>query len=321
MGKRDESSLIDELLKVLKNIGLNAYWLLAASSLAAQEVAVKKKLDELGVPYGEEDFQAIAEKLTNAMKERKIAVPEILLSISRSYRHIRAKIMHMPQARLDLEEAKAIFYNTEALIRTLFKEESSLEISEFIQSISKSSLRESLDKFGTFNAEKKRWIIEGILDKFLEEDKINECFLKFLKESIKFESGDLQVKFLDILINRTLVAPLFIREKLLRIIAELTELGSIKEFLKEGGRIEQLIRAFEASDSFEEAAVNAAILLNLSSFLNEEQVNRIVDASLSNDQIRHSWGAKHKLERILILHKDKIQENKLRKFYEASKEL
>jgi hypothetical protein len=154
MGKRDESSLIDELLKVLKNIGLNAYWLLAASSLAAQEVAVKKKLDELGVPYGEGDFQAIAEKLTNAMKERKIAVPEILLSISRSYRHIRAKIMHVPQARLDLDEAKAILYNTDALIRTLFKV-NPLEISEFIQSISKSSLRESLDKFGTFNAEKK----------------------------------------------------------------------------------------------------------------------------------------------------------------------
>jgi hypothetical protein len=117
-----------------------------------------------------------------------------------------------------------------------------------------------------------------------------------------------------------LVAPLFIREKLLRIIAELTELGSIKKFLKEGGRIEQLIRAFEASDSFEEAAVNAAILLNLSSFLNEEQVNRIVDASLSNDQIHHSRGAKYNLKRILILHKDKIQEDKLRKLYEAFKE-
>lgn len=101
------------LLELLKDIGLDVNWLIAVASLSAQEIAIKRKLNELVASYGEEDFQTLASKLVKIMEERKMEVPHIiLLSVARSYRHIRAKVLHDPhKTRLSIEEAKAIFNN------------------------------------------------------------------------------------------------------------------------------------------------------------------------------------------------------------------
>jgi len=74
MTRVDEISSVEEkvnnLLNVLKDIGLDFNWLLGIVSLSAQEIAIKKKLDELGESYGEEDFQKLADKLIKSMEER-----------------------------------------------------------------------------------------------------------------------------------------------------------------------------------------------------------------------------------------------------------
>ena len=57
------------------------------------------------------------------MEERGIDVPHILLSIARSYRHIRAKIMHDPhKTRLNTEESKAIFRNNGSFYKVIIQE-------------------------------------------------------------------------------------------------------------------------------------------------------------------------------------------------------
>ena len=60
-----------ELLDVLKDLGLDLNWIIAVAALSAQEIAIKRKLDELGEPYGERDFQKLANNLTNAMKTKE----------------------------------------------------------------------------------------------------------------------------------------------------------------------------------------------------------------------------------------------------------
>ena len=112
---------LNNLLEVLKSIDLDFNWLLALTSLSAQEIVIKRKLESLGESYDEQDFQMLAEKLIKTMESRGIEPPHILLSIVRADRHIRAKIIHDPhKTRLNAAEANAIFTNTVALINTLF---------------------------------------------------------------------------------------------------------------------------------------------------------------------------------------------------------
>lgn len=313
----EKSRKLNNLLKILRDIDLDFNWLMAVTTLCAQEVAVKKKLDELGESYEGEDFQKIAERLIDTMKKRELEESEILLSISRAYRHIRAKVIHAPhKTRLNQEEADAIFYNTEALVRTLFKKDiSQPDIHKFIESID--NLDGALKKFSGFSIEAKKQIFEEILNRISlmswDELKANEALFEFLKVALKTEpSNSVKVELFDILLRRTLVSGSFFdRERLLRIIAEFTRLSSIRNFIKEKVYINQFLVEFEMSDSFAVAAANAEIVLNLSPLLDGEQINRIVEASLSNDQILFSYGARSSLKRFLAMHKDRINKDKL----------
>ncbi len=260
---------LSDLLDVLKVIGLNESWLLAVVSLSAQEVAVKKKLDELSLSYNEEDFQKIAEKLIRGMKEQQLDAPEILLSISRSYRPIRAKIIHAPhKTRLSQEEAVAIFSNTEALVRTLFKRDTRFDVSKFIQSIDKLPLEEMLKSFSVFDGETKKLIFDAILDKISllksNELEANKYLFEFLKSALKIESdSSMQKELFSILLNRTLITEHYgIRINLLNIITELTKISLIKNFIKEKGYIEQLIAEFEMSGSFDIASARDFLLFS-----------------------------------------------------------
>lgn len=321
----EKSRKLNGLLELLKSLNLDFNWLMAVASLSAQEIAIKKKLDELGVSYGEEDFQKLVKKLIDSMEKRELEVPHILLSVARSYRHIRAKILHRPRKiRLSAEEADAIFYNTEALIRTLFKEPvSSIDISKFIDSINKLSVDRMVKEFHAFSKEIKKQIFEAILDKLSllkwDEIRANEGLFEFLRAALKVESNiTLRNELFDILLTRTLIGmPFLAKEKLLTIIAEFTRLSSIREFIRENKRINQIITEFEMSNSFAMAAINAEIILNLASLLDKEQVNRVIDAALSNDQIFYSWGARSSLRKFLSIHRDRVPEEKADKLLKS----
>ena len=185
----DTDQKVDNLLKVLKGTNLDFNWILAVTSLSAQEIAIKRKLDELGESYGEEDFQKLAEKLVDVMRREGIRTPEILLSIARSYRHVRAKVMHNPhKTKLTSEEAHAIFYNTEALIKTLFAETiDQIETFQFVESIdSPLTLKKLVDEYARFGKERRKQIVCTIIDKISlmnwSEVRDHWKLLAFLKE-------------------------------------------------------------------------------------------------------------------------------------------
>jgi indole-3-glycerol phosphate synthase len=322
-----EFQKLTNLLGVLSNINLDLNWLLAVASLSAQEIAIKRKMNELGITYGEEDLQKLADNLINEMNKRKLEVPHILLSIARSYRHIRAKVMHDPhKARLNVEESDAIFHNTEALVRTLFRKDiEQIDVIKFINSIDKFSMEHRVKEFTGFNEQVKKQIFETIMNKISlldwREIQAYEGVFEFLKASLKSESNPvLQNELFDILLTRTLIdVPSFVKEKLLAIIAEFTRLSSIKKFIREKGHINSIIAEYEMSNSFSIAGFNAEIILNLSSLLDNEQLNRIVDAALSNDQIAFSWGARSSLKKFLLIHQDKIPKDKTDKLLEVLK--
>lgn len=292
----DEKELqkLNDLLEILKDINLDFNWLLAVTSLSAGEIAIKKRLDELGVSYGEEDFQKLAEELQKAMEAKKLEVPHILLSIARSYRHIRAKVMHDPhKARLNIAESDAILHNTGALVATLFKRKiEQIDISKFMDSIERSSLNEKVKEFKNFEDTVKIQVFETIMNKISlfdwEEFQADKSLFDFLRAALKAESSNiiLQKELFNILLTRTMTGgPKSVseHEKLLAIIAEFTRLGFIKDLIRERGYMNSIVAEYEMSSSFVIAALNAEIIINLSSFLDEKQANRIVDASLSND--------------------------------------
>ena len=317
---------VKNLLDVLKEIGLDFNWLVAVVSLSAQEIAVKRKLDELGVSYGEEDFQKIADKLIKAMEERGIEVPHILLSIARSYRHIRAKIIHNPhKTRLNTEESKAIFMNTEALVKSLFKKEvSPINIPKFVDSILKFPIDRKVREFNILDEVTKKQIFNAIMDKISlldwEEVKSYKGLFDFLKAALKMESNTvLQNELFEIVLHRTLMDISIGKEELLPIIAEFTRLSHIRNFIKEKGLVEPLITEYETSGSFMIAGWNAQIMLNLAPIFSDREINRVVDAALSNDQIIYSWSANYSLKKFFSLYKDKIPEEKYEKLKEIYK--
>lgn|GEM_PF-900147 len=327
---------IKELLDLLKDIGLDYNWLIAVVSLSAQEVAIKKKLDELGEPYEEEDFQKIADKLLNIMKKRKIEVPNILLSIARSYRHIRAKLLHDPhRTMLSITEAEAVFNNTKALIKTLFKKElKELSIPKFIDllitlSSDHSLLNQQVIEFSNFNETTKKQIFESIMNRIVllkqTEVATHEGLFVFLKAALQRETNiTLQGELFKIILYRTSVIPSHateIKEKLLSIIAELTKLSHIEQLVRnERNLINIILAEYEASNSFTVAGWNAEIIANLASILNDEEIERVVHAILSNDQITYSWKARPFLRKIFSLHRNRIPKEEIRKLEEILEE-
>ena len=318
---------VKNLLDVLKDIGLDFNWLVAIVSLCAQEIAIKRKLDELGKSYGEENFQKLADRLIKTMEERGIEPPHILLSIARSYRHIRAKIMHDPhKARLSAEESKAIFRNTEALVKSLFKKETRLiNIPKFVDSILKFPIDQKVREFNTLDEATKKQVFNAIMDKisllsWKEIDSYKGLF-DFLEVALKMESDPiLQNELFEILLRRTLTDVSYGKEKLLAIIAKFTRLTHIRNFIKEKELVEPLITEYETSGSFVIAGWNAEIMLNLAPVFNKKEINRIVDAALSNDQITYSWSARSSLKKFLSLYRKKIPSEKIKKLEEVFKD-
>lgn len=78
----------------LELLGLRSNWSTSVLALCAQELAIRKKLESLGVTSKEQDFQKIASKLIETLKEKKQEPPDILMSLARAYPSIRGKLVH-----------------------------------------------------------------------------------------------------------------------------------------------------------------------------------------------------------------------------------
>jgi hypothetical protein len=320
---------IQKLLNSLKLLDLDLNWIIAIASLASQEIAVKKKLRELGESYGEEDFQKLCEKLNQSMKNHGLNPPKILLAISRSYRPIRAEIMHStPEVtKLDPSEVEGILNNTILLIRVLFEKDISKLIAEgisvgiFINNITKGPIEQQLKTFSNFSIESKRYVFDTLLEKIslMEWDdiRVNQNIFVFIENVIKLETNtNLQLEFCEKLLRKILYGvDIPAKDNLLSIVVEITKLDKIKNLIKERKFIDLILTEFETSNSFQRASANAGIILNLASLLNEEQINRVMDAAITNSQISYSWDAQEPLKKFITIHKDKIPKEKIEKLY------
>jgi len=320
-----EEDKLKELWKLLAIINLDFNWVLALASLTAQEIAVKRKLNELGVDASGEDFQKWADKLSETMKNNGDEPPEILISIARAYRHIRVKLVHDPNPKVNEREAEAIFNNTIALIDSLFiNEPSQIDVDEFISSINATSLDEKVSKFIAFNDSHKKQIFKGIM---------NRLALSTWTEDYKYIFNFMQLslnKLIDKPVLRNLLEIVIRKarnirladdeEKLLSIILNFLKLDDdIKEFIKEKGLVDVLLEEYGRSWSFNVARLNAEIISEINELLTPKEINRVAEVALSNDQIRYSWKARSHLEFILNKYKDVIPKEKADKLAQVLK--
>lgn len=86
---------------------------------------------------------------------------------------------------------------------------------------------------------------------------------------------------------------------------------------KEYYTVDDLIESFANSDSFADAGFKSELLLEINS-LTRTQINKIVKASVENDQIVDSWKARSNLENLFSKYWDSIDEslrNRINEFY------
>ena len=116
---------LDTIIDVAFKLGLTPEWAAAVIALTLQEIAIKKKLDQLGIYSHEREFPELVKQLRKALADSGKAFPlKILTSISRSQRDLRAKVVHEGHRHLeDLPVLiNALIETTRSLVTILFEE-------------------------------------------------------------------------------------------------------------------------------------------------------------------------------------------------------
>lgn len=92
-----------------------------------------------------------------------------------------------------------------------------------------------------------------------------------------------------------------------------TSSTAVKKMVVNEGYLDEIIDIFTKSSSFYEAKYNSAVLRNYVEDLTPEQVRTIVKASIDNDQISHSFGARRNLPTVFSKHKSEISKEEIAK--------
>lgn len=101
------------------------------------------------------------------------------------------------------------------------------------------------------------------------------------------------------------------KEVMLKTFAHLTRLSHLKEVVARTNLASSFVAEFGLSDSYEIAAINAEILMNIQRFLSDTDLVKVVDSALTNDQIFQSWEAKRYLTKILALCEGRVDKRKI----------
>ena len=318
---------LNDFLRAIRIIGLDFNWLISVGALSAQELAVKKKLKEFGINSFEADFQKIVKILENKYNEEGKSLPSILLSVSRSYRYLRAKILHDPfKISVGERDAEAIVLNTIALIESLFTVLDTSDYEKIVKNIKENNIEEALDKFFILNKNIKLQFFQKILDEMISLDyrRIEFCkkLAEFSKRIILEEKDDkTRCELFALLFEVTYHRILNYHTKmyLLKIVSEVTSLQVICNWIKSRNCLNEIITEFSKSNSFDMAGINSKIIYNLASIMNDEEIIKIIDASIENDQIYNSFKARSILEKLLKIYESRIPEDKRKKLIERIK--
>ncbi len=328
MNREYKDKLIDrlfELSDILRSIDLAPTWILAVIALSSQEIAIKKKLDEFGISCSESDFQELSKKLEQAYKDQKLDLPLILLSISRSYRHIRSKLLHEGHKyRVSEVEAESILYNTRALINELFVR-SGTEFDN-VQSIKFLTKAEIMNVLKDMPSDQLLIIMKKIFDEFCiisnwSEVEENKRLYDFVMYAIIERDAD-RINLFDLFLNSCFPAPSFyVQSKLLSVLAEIVKIKSIRNWILHKEYVDKIISELENSRTFHDGGLNTEMILPFLKYLTSEQLNQVIDASNSNNQIHFSYKAEPNLKMILGYCEGKVDEDKLKQLSKKIKQL
>ncbi len=85
-----------------------------------------------------------------------------------------------------------------------------------------------------------------------------------------------------------------------------TSWEGVKSGILEMGYLDRIIALFARSNSFESAKHNSDMVLNFLDNLTSEHIRTIVKASIDNDQIHYSYGARRNLKSLFLMNKEVI---------------
>lgn len=309
---KSDDQRFSRLTKALEIVGLDSNWALSVIALCAQEIAIRKKLEDLGTSSGEEDFQKIAGALEETLKQNGQDPPNILLSLARAYPHIRGKLVHSGHKNpLYDADVDSILTNSIGLIETLFR---LVPENEGIQLLAEELLtlreNESLLKTAKLDPNQKRGVTLALIEKSSSLDwNVSGSSEKQrrIKETTRSIANSLDPEDTVVLLSAAIdqfgaAAPSLVME----LVAATCHVSSVMRFLQKKRYTDWIVSRFVNSKSYDEASVNSKAIARINSVLTKPQIKQILNAISENDQIRDSWGAKDNLKSFIGLHKGKV---------------
>ena len=198
------------------------------------------------------------------MKEEGQEPPDILLSLARSYPHIRGKLVHSGYSKsIDYREVESILINTCGLLEILFetmpKELNQYKVAQMLLELEEGDLKPKIDEL---SPDERKDIFIALLEMYTLADdiselkKIKETLLTFMKFNIVEING-----LIDVTIQRYgSVVP---HSLIIALLETVVHLPSVLNYLKKKGYINWIVSSFSESGSFIEASERADIILKI----------------------------------------------------------
>ena len=117
------------------------------------------------------------------------------------------------------------------------------------------------------------------------------------------------LKIFEIILKKFLEISDFRIEKLRDKIRESIQKGPVKKWIRENQLIDDLIKVFLESKSFKQAEINSRMVYPFAEELSENQVIKILEKVVINDQIYDSYKTKPIIAAIIRIHREKIPIN------------
>jgi Fe2+ transport system protein FeoA len=309
-------------MKAIGLLGLDHNWVVGVIALCAQEIAIRKKLESLGITPGDQDFQKVAKSLADRIEQMGGKPPDILLSLARAYPSIRGKLVHWGyKIRLYDAEVRSIVENTVGLIETLFVEMSKrADIYQLAENFLTSGDSELMSKISNLDSTQRAKKVFTLIERYSLLDwsqpgyyEIREKIRRIIKLIIKsFKPEDI-ASLVDTMIQRfSTVIP----ELMMEILGEVGALSSVMNMLQEKNYTDWIVSRFVNSGSFDSAGVNARVIANIGPILSGSQIEQVFQAILENEQIRYSWSAQQHLINFVAMYGKRVNPNLLKKVRE-----
>ena len=289
-------------------LNLDSNWAMSVVALCAQEIAIRKKLEDMGDSPGELDFQKVAETLEKRLRDSGLDPPNVLLSLARAYPRIRGKLVHWGHIGQVYDgDVDGIIANTIGLVETLFL---SMKASENMSHVADALLGVNDEKFaskiGELIPEQKRKVTLALIERlssldwnqpgYFDTKRKTEEAVKSIARSL--DPDDLTT-LLDTAIQRFGVSQ---PSLVMRMVGETCHHTTVMRFLQKRNYADWIVSRFVNSNSYDEASVNAKVVANIASILSTSQIQQILGAASENSQIRDSWGARSYLKDFIALH-------------------